>query len=316
MALKDQRIAVKDKSAFHDILQDRFPAAEMVPVRNMSNGFHLVRDGEVDALVGAEASLMHKLRENQITGIAISDLLHDNWDISIAVTQNKPILLSVVNKAIAAFPPERHEQISKRWFPVDFNTVVDYSLIWKVLGGMALLAGLAFYRYQSVMRYNRRITQLAERDELTGVLSRRKIRQELESFIELSERHDWDLSLIFFDIDDFKKINDTLGHGVGDKVLIDLAALVSDNIRKTDRFGRWGGEEFIFLILESDLAQACSTAEKLREKITHHDFEIGHAVTCSFGVAQYHKGTTIERLIDSADEAMYQAKHSGKNCVR
>lgn len=316
IVLKDQRIAVKDKSAFHDILQDRFPAAELVPVRNMSDGFHLVRDGEVDALVGAEASLMHKLRENQITGIAISDLLHDNWDISIAVRNDQATLLSVINKAITSFSPELHDQISKRWFQVDFNTVVDYSLIWKVLGGIALLAALGFYRYQSVLRYNQRITELAERDELTGILSRRKTRQELEAFIALSERHDWALSLIFFDIDDFKKINDTLGHGAGDKVLIDLAALVSGEIRKTDRFGRWGGEEFIFLTLESNLEQAQGTAEKLRISIAEHDFQIGRPITCSFGVAQYQKGSTIEHLIGNADEAMYQAKHSGKNCVK
>ncbi len=315
IVLKDQRIAVKDKSAFHDILQDRFPAAELVPVRNMSDGFHLVRNGEVDALVGAEASLMHKLREHQITGISISDLLHDNWDISIAVSHDQTALLSAINKAIASFPQQSHEQISKRWFPVDFNTVVDYSLVWKVLGGMTLLAAMGLYRYQSVLRYNRRITELAERDELTGILSRRKIRQELEGFIDLADRHDWDLSMIFFDIDDFKKINDTQGHGVGDKVLIDLAQLVSESTRKTDRFGRWGGEEFIFLMLECDLTQARAIAEKLRANIADHDFQIGHPVSCSFGVAQYRKGKTIEYLIGHADEAMYRAKSSGKNCV-
>ena len=316
MVLKNQRIAVQDKSAFHDILQDRFPAAELVPVRTMKEGFHMVRNGDADALVGAEASLMYQQREHQITGVAISDLLHDNWDMSIAVTHDHVALLSMINKAIAAFSPERHEAISKRWFQVDFNTVVDYSLLWKVLGGIALLALLALYRYQSVMRYNRRITQLAERDELTGILSRRKIRQELEEFIALAERHDWALSLIFFDIDDFKKINDTLGHGAGDKVLINLAALVSGEIRKTDRFGRWGGEEFIFLTLESNLEQAHGTAEKLRISIAKHDFQIGRSITCSFGVAQYQKGSTIEHLIGHADEAMYQAKHSGKNCVK
>ena len=259
---------------------------------------------------------MHKLRENQITGIAISDLLHDNWDISIAVRNDQATLLSVINKAITSFSPELHDQISKRWFQVDFNTVVDYSLIWKVLGGIALLAALGFYRYQSVLRYNQRITELAERDELTGILSRRKIRQELEGFIDLAERHDWALSLIFFDIDDFKQINDSMGHGVGDKVLIDLATLVSGNIRKTDRFGRWGGEEFIFLVLESDLEQARITAEKLRERVANHDFDIGFPVSCSFGVAQYQKGSTIENLIAHADDAMYEAKHSGKNCVK
>lgn len=315
MRLKDQRIAVKDQSAFHDILQDRYPAAKLIPVTNMGDGFHRVMNGEVDALVGAEASLIHKLRENQITGISISDLLHDSWDISIAVTTEEPALLGGINKAIGAISQEEHEQILNRWFKVDFNTVVDYSLIWKVMAGVALLAAFALYRYQSMARYNKQITYLAERDELTGILTRRKVRQELEGFINLADRHDWSLSLIFFDIDKFKEINDTLGHSIGDQVLVNLTQLVSKNTRKTDRFGRWGGEEFIFLMMESDLDRAYSMAEKIRMTISEHDFEIGKPVSCSFGVAQYQKGESIDNLITRADEAMYEAKDRGRNCV-
>lgn len=315
-SLRTKRIAVKDKSAFHDILFNRFPAAELVPVSDTAQAFHMILNGEIDALVGAEASLVHKLRQHQISGISISDQLNDNWDISIAVTQQSPVLLNVINKAIAAIPEEKHGQILQRWFKVDFTTTVDYSLVWQLLGGIAVLAGFALYRYLDIVRYNKKLRRVAERDGLTGILSRRKVRQELEGFLELSDRHGWNLSLIFFDIDDFKKINDSLGHALGDRVLVDVARLVEDNTRKSDRFGRWGGEEFLFVMLECDLEQARMTAEKIRADVAEHDFHIGGRVSCSFGVAQYQLGETIESLVGRADEAMYEAKAQGKNCVR
>jgi polar amino acid transport system substrate-binding protein len=315
LPLRARKIAVKDKSAFHDIISSRFPTAEIVPVTSALNGLRMVLRGEVHAFVGAEASIAHKLREQTISGIKINDRLHDHWDISFAVSPDNAVLLSILNKAVEKVPNAQRDRILQNWIKVEYSHSFDYSILWKVLGIVAVLAGLALYRHVNLLSYNKQLQKLADRDSLTGILSRRKLRDELEGFVELSDRHDWPLSLIFFDIDDFKQINDSLGHAKGDNVLIDITQRVSEKTRKSDRFGRWGGEEFVFVMLESDLSHACMTAEKIRSEVAGHDFSIGRQVSCSFGVAQYQKNETIEHFMSRADEAMYLAKAKGKNCV-
>ena len=315
LPLRSRKIAVKDKSAFHDIISSRFPTAEIVPVTSALNGLRLVLRGEVHGFIGAEASIAHKLREQTISGIKINDQLHDNWDISFAVSPDNAVLLSILNKAVEKVPNTQRDRILQNWIKVEYSHSFDYSMLWKVLGIVAVLAGLALYRHVNLISYNKQLQKLADRDSLTGILSRRKLRDELEGFVELSDRHDWPLSLIFFDIDDFKQINDSLGHAKGDKVLIEITQRVSSKTRKSDRFGRWGGEEFVFVMLESDLSHACITAEKIRSEVAGHDFSIGRQVTCSFGVAQYQKNETIEHFMSRADEAMYLSKAKGKNCV-
>lgn len=316
-SLSNMTIGVVDKSAFHDILRDRYPGMTMVPVRENVEGIRMLLSGEIDGFVGAHASITHVLRSQQIEDVVLSDQLRDNWDLSIAVDQDSsPYLMNAINKSIASISPEEHKNIYRRWALVEHKHSVDYRILWGVLACVALLAGVGLYRYLHMLSYNKMLQTIAEKDALTGILSRGKLRSELEEFTALAERHNWQLSLIFFDIDDFKGINDTYGHVKGDKVLVELTALVSDMSRKTDRFGRWGGEEFLFLMLETDLQDAGAIAEKFRGAIEKKDFGLPEPVTSSFGVAQYSIGESIESWVGRADSALYRAKGEGKNCVR
>lgn len=314
--LKDQRIAVKNKSAFHDILSHRFPAAQLIPIDNMVKGFHMIINGEADALAGAEASLLHKLKEHQIADLAISDRLHDNWDISVAVSPDAPVLLTLLNKAIAEIPQQRHDEILNRWFMVEYKYTLDDSTLWQIFAVITILVAVMLYRYWLLHRYNRKLKHMAEHDPLTGALSRRKAHDEMENYIALSNRYSRNLSLIFFDIDDFKLINDNFGHSLGDQVLIELTQLVQSRTRESDHLGRWGGEEFILTLPECDLETARMLADKIRREIADHVFQTNTPVTCSFGIAQYIKGETADNFINRADTAMYEAKTQGKNCVR
>ena len=130
------------------------------------------------------------------------------------------------------------------------------------------------------------------------------------------DRYKTPLSLVLFDIDNFKKINDTYGHPVGDQVLIQLSRFVPNLIRSTDLLARWGGEEFLILAPGSDGPMASQVAEKLRDAIGTLVFHQVKSVTCSFGVAQYAPGETAAELIARADAALYQAKTSGRDQVK
>ncbi len=158
----------------------------------------------------------------------------------------------------------------------------------------------------------------AIRDELTQIYNRRKFNEVLDIEISRSHRTMMSFSIIMFDIDDFKKINDTYGHEVGDQVLIEISKTVHGAIRKSDIFSRWGGEEFMILAPSIYLDGAIKQAEKLRQMIEEHPFEgipEVEKVTCSFGVSEFCLKEDKESLLKRVDENLYNAKHSGKNCV-
>jgi len=155
----------------------------------------------------------------------------------------------------------------------------------------------------------------ATTDQLTGCYNRKMFHDLLVAETARASRHGTQFSLIIFDIDDFKSVNDTYGHLVGDAVLKALSAVASGSIRKNDVFARWGGEEFTVLLTETDVQGAIVVAEKLRRKIAAHDFgEPGHK-TCSFGVAEFSSEKDINSIVYYADKALYQAKENGKNQV-
>ncbi|WP_067981828.1 ABC transporter substrate-binding protein [Neptuniibacter pectenicola] len=314
--LAEMTVGVIDKSAFHEILATRYPKMKIISVDHVVEGLRMLQAGQIDGFVGAAASIAHIAKEFQISDIAISDELRDSWDFSIAVKNDIPYLQNIINKSIASITPDEQESIVNRWVVVEYKHTVDYTIIWIVLGVGAALALAGLYRYLQILSYSKVLKTIAEKDALTGIYSRHKLRSELESFTELAARHNWSLSVIFFDIDNFKQINDSLGHDVGDKVLVRLSKLIAGMSRKTDRFGRWGGEEFLFLMLETDLDKGHRIAEKFRVEICKYKFGLPVDVTCSFGVAQYKRDESIEHWISRADQAMYQAKHEGKNCVR
>ncbi|PSU45344.1 sensor domain-containing diguanylate cyclase [Photobacterium frigidiphilum] len=159
------------------------------------------------------------------------------------------------------------------------------------------------------------IELLSITDSLTGLYNRYKLESVLSSESSRCERYQSDFSVIIFDIDFFKKINDTYGHLVGDDVLIHLARLLKENTRITDVTSRWGGEEFLIVACNTNLHEAFIFAEKLRIVIENYNFPSIGKMTISCGVAQYINKETISELVSRADFALYQAKKMGKNKV-
>lgn len=160
-----------------------------------------------------------------------------------------------------------------------------------------------------------RLQQLATTDTLTGICNRRCFDETLEREVSRAARLSSPLSLILFDVDFFKRINDTFGHPTGDQVLAQLAGAVGGTIRAIDLFARWGGEEFAILLPGSDLNAGRLLAEKLRGMLEKQPFANVGQVTCSFGVAEYAPGDDMDGLIKKADLSLYHAKSSGRNRV-
>lgn len=153
----------------------------------------------------------------------------------------------------------------------------------------------------------------ATTDQLTGAYNRIKFSEVIKHEISKTKRYRGDLSLIIFDIDHFKKVNDNYGHLAGDYVLKTLSSVVKSLIRTSDFFARWGGEEFILLISETDIDGAYTLAEKIRTSIEEYKFNDINRVTVSLGVSQYSMGDSEDDLIKLADDALYKAKEGGRN---
>jgi diguanylate cyclase (GGDEF)-like protein len=155
----------------------------------------------------------------------------------------------------------------------------------------------------------------ATTDSLTGIFNRSKLTEYILAEHARFRRYNVPMSLIMFDIDHFKAINDTLGHAVGDQVLSALAAVVLQSIRDTDLLGRWGGEEFMILAPLTTQEDAREFSERLRETIAASPMPGVPQLTCSFGVAEIRKGESLDSLFKRVDIALYKAKNNGRNRV-
>ena len=169
-----------------------------------------------------------------------------------------------------------------------------------------------------VIERTKELERLATTDSLTGLYNRRKLLEILEYEITRAKRYGNKLSIILFDIDNFKKINDTYGHDVGDYVLQQLAKIVKNNLRNIDTVGRWGGEEFLIILPQTGSEGARIVAEKIKKIIEKHNFDKVGKITISLGVSSFNPETdkNIDDLLKKADIALYQAKNSGKNQVK
>lgn len=168
---------------------------------------------------------------------------------------------------------------------------------------------------EQLKQANERLDHLAHHDELTGICNRRAGLMRLEEELKRCQRYGSKLSVVMYDLDSFKHINDTYGHGIGDDVLQEMTQLVAKGVRSTDFLVRLGGEEFLIIMPEVDVSSAYLAADRLRQQAAATPMTT-HAliVTLSAGVASYMEASTT-RLLDRVDKAMYRAKQSGRNKV-
>ena len=189
-----------------------------------------------------------------------------------------------------------------------------------------LNTGIRFLKLEeSLKKANEEIRILSITDLLTGSYNRTFISQHLPKELKRAIRYNRALSVIFCDIDHFKRINDTFGHSAGDQVLKEFVRILSDSIRTdVDWIGRYGGEEFLVVLPETDIHGACSLAERFRKKVEAMvTITMGEtiSITASFGVAGLNRETAYEagayeELINAADQYLYQAKNEGRNMVK
>jgi len=174
---------------------------------------------------------------------------------------------------------------------------------------------LTFNDITKLERDKNNIKKLAELDPLTQIYNRVKLNEMFRGIFFNAKKYNSVVTMILFDIDHFKQINDNYGHNVGDKVLKELSSLIRGLLRKDDIFARWGGEEFVVVLQNISLTETTKLASRLREEIDKFHFDVVEHVTCSFGVTQFTQRDTESLFFERVDEALYEAKERGRNRV-
>lgn len=194
-------------------------------------------------------------------------------------------------------------------------SAVRYFNITVVFG---MLAYLASYYYRTIVATQKTLNQLATTDSLTGVFNRRHIVDVAEYEALQKKRNSEHLSFILADIDHFKSVNDNYGHGVGDEVLVAVSQAIKSSIREQDSIARWGGEEFLIVLPDTNLVSAELTAHRIRENVSNIRFVAEMRtimVTVTLGVSAYRVDDDIKTAIGRADKALYMGKRAGRNRV-
>lgn len=194
------------------------------------------------------------------------------------------------------------------------------SFLGNLVFDLAIIVLILAVTIWTINKYQTRLEQLATTDELTQAFNRREFERCFELAVYQSRRKQGAFSVILFDIDNFKSINDHFGHLVGDRILKDVAGIARDCFRKNDLLVRWGGDEFV-LLTYGNLHQAQNMAERIRSRVRdlrpdmdgHAAPEAANLVSISCGVAEWVAGETLDQLMTRADRALYLAKSAGRN---
>ncbi len=216
--------------------------------------------------------------------------------------------------------------ILARNFPAGDNDAFRMDLLQWLIVSLALPLIVAVGKEAGQLRDALRTThwqlqqfeEQAIRDELTGLYNRRQLQTELDAAIARANRHGIPFCVCLIDVDHFKDINDCHGHLVGDLILREFARIASDSIRDSDVIGRYGGDEFMQILPDTDLKGAVMHAERLRVYTHFLDLQNvlpPHAISLSIGVAQFQPGEAVTTLIERSDTALYRAKERGRNRV-
>jgi len=193
--------------------------------------------------------------------------------------------------------------------------VLEPSQITSLIATLVLVSLFSAVFVNVIYKQQRKLALLAATDTLTGLLNRSLLYQNLEQAIAQNKRKDIPMTIITFDIDHFKTVNDTFGHDVGDTVLKKLGTLLKARVRQTDKIFRLGGEEFMVLLFDTDLEEGQKVAENLRTMIASTPFIPGYPVTVSLGVATLLPNEKMTDWVKRSDEYLYIGKASGRNQV-
>ena len=334
--LSGQSIGVVDGFTPDELLSRYYPKLGLTRFSSTQEGLQAVSRGQIHAFIDNLSVVNQLIPGLGLSNLKISGQTPYSFDLALGVRNDWPLLHSALDKALAAIPVAQREEIYARWVHLEADGPFSLKRLLPALV-LVLLAFFLMTLYvmrlrsfnrniqainqqlaqaeQELQDKNRELLELSITDKLTGVFNRHHLDAVLTENHERARRYGLPLSLILFDLDRFKRVNDDHGHQAGDAVLKRFCELVRDNVRASDIFGRWGGEEFLLLCPETSQQDALALANKIRLLCAETRFDHGGYCTVSAGVASAQAGVSLHDFVRAADHALYAAKQAGRNRV-
>lgn len=332
--LGNATIATVKGYAAEELLKKNYPKLKIMSVNTPQEGLLAVSQGKALGYVDNIAVVAYHIRSGGLANIQISGETPFRADVTMAIRKDWPELQSIINKILDSMDEDTREQFKDSWLKVDYKTEIEWRRVIIIVVPILLFALLILLYNRKLKNLNLqmvknntqlvltqkdleetndKLKQLSTTDYLTRTYNRKHLDKELNKEIKRSKRYQTPLSLLMIDLDDFKQINDLYGHLIGDEVLIKTTQHVSNYIRETDIFGRWGGEEFMLICPNTNQHQAHQLAEKLLNCVQDIKFEQGFTQTTSIGMATLKDQESLHEFVERADKYLYKAKELGKN---
>lgn len=314
--LANATVALPRGTMVEERIRHGYPNLRIIPTDSENEAVALVSSRRADMTVRSLIVAAYAIREEGLFNLKIAGQIPELTNrLAIGVAQDETVLRDILDKGVHSVTAQDREAIVNRHVAIRVEQGIDYTLVWQVLAVSGVFLLLVLFWNRKLRAMNRELERLSVTDRLTGLFNRTKLDAELAAELARSQRFGQPFAVILLDLDEFKQVNDTHGHPAGDRVLIDLARILTDNTRRTDLVGRWGGEEFMILCPQSAPSGAAFLAESLRRRIGDHVFPVAGRLSASFGVTCYQPGDAARDLIARADEALYEAKRRGRNRV-
>ncbi len=334
-----ERMAVDRGSATETFVHDTYPDIALVEVDVAAQGLRDLVFGEVDACAVNLATASYVIERDRLGGLRVAGETGYFSTLTLGYRKDWPMLGRVLEKGLAQISEAERATMIARWIPLSDIAWWQRPEVQRVLGAAAigtglLMGGLLLWNralrravaqrtdalqkeLAERQRLETRLRTLAEHDALTGLMNRAALTEALRRSLALAARQKWSVAVVFIDLDKFKAVNDSMGHGAGDELLRQIASRLQGCLRESDLLGRLGGDEFIVVAeaLHDGPRNAIELTDKLLMQMKRPFLVDGRSLAMGFsaGIAIFPgDGETPEALIANADAAMYQAKEQGR----
>ncbi|MEW8015009.1 MAG: diguanylate cyclase [Candidatus Sedimenticola endophacoides] len=337
--LVGKRVVVIENYATQRYVQENYPDLQLITVPDIETGLRMVSFGIADAIVATNASAIYYIEKNGLTNLRVAGESGYEWQLRFAASRAMPELISILQKGLDSISEEKKREIYRRWISLEapaWKPSRELIVLMVALFSALLIAAILLWNRLLRRRVahktreledelvargelERELRRLATTDELTGVKNRRHWLALAKGELSRNLRYDGSLSMAMIDVDRFKRLNDTYGHAVGDRVLRGLTDIFRRELRVNDILGRIGGEEFVVVLPETNEEMAHAVLERLRIAVEQWHCkidggEVRASVSIGFSMVD-EQVTSMEEILRRCDLAMYEAKGQGRNRV-
>jgi diguanylate cyclase (GGDEF)-like protein len=276
--------------------------------------------GDIDLMIASDYALLTQTNYREKTGFKVNLVLNLPMTSNFGFSKSEAVLCSIIDKAQRFLSTN---EIEINWTGRSFDYTkklaeqrTRHLTIFLVI--ISCVLSVTIFVLIKNIKLTKVLNKIASHDALTGIFNRRYFLEQAKIQISRSLRLSKECFIILYDLDHFKRVNDTYGHSAGDTVLREIAQRIKKTIRPYDLFGRYGGEEFIMLMCDTDRENVINATERVRQVVCNKPVDhdgISIPTTASFGVACVHTEEELNEMIEFADEALYRAKNEGRNKV-